>query len=32
MLSINIEMGFKPILVQNVWQGDLAGLRSALSV
>lgn len=32
MLSINIEMGFKPILVQNVWQGDTAGVREALSV
>jgi GNAT superfamily N-acetyltransferase len=32
MLSINIEMGFKPILVQNVWQGDLAMLRENLSV
>jgi GNAT superfamily N-acetyltransferase len=32
MLSINIEMGFKPILVQNVWQGDLATLRKNLSV
>lgn len=32
MLSINIEMGFKPILVQNVWQGDTATLRHALSV
>jgi mycothiol synthase len=32
MLSINIEMGFTPILVQNVWQGDLATLRKRLSV
>jgi GNAT superfamily N-acetyltransferase len=32
MLSINIEMGFKPILIQNVWQGDLATIRQALSV
>ncbi len=32
MLSINIEMGFKPILVQNVWQGDTATLRHAPSV
>jgi GNAT superfamily N-acetyltransferase len=32
MLSINIEMGFKPILIQNVWQGDLATLRENLSV
>jgi GNAT superfamily N-acetyltransferase len=32
MLSINVEMGFKPILVQNVWQGDLATVRENLSV
>jgi GNAT superfamily N-acetyltransferase len=32
MLSINIEMGFKPILVQNVWQGELATVRENLSV
>ena len=32
MLGINIEMGFKPILVQNVWQGELATLRRNLSV
>jgi hypothetical protein len=32
MLSINIEMGFKPILIQTVWQGDLATLRENLSV
>jgi GNAT superfamily N-acetyltransferase len=32
MLNINIEMGFTPILVQNVWQGDLATLRENLSV
>lgn len=32
MLNINIEMGFKPILVQNVWQGDLATLRENLAV
>ncbi|HEX6145239.1 MAG TPA: GNAT family N-acetyltransferase [Acidimicrobiia bacterium] len=32
MLNINIEMGFKPVLVQNVWQGDLATLRERLSV
>jgi GNAT superfamily N-acetyltransferase len=31
MLSINIEMGFKPILVQNVWQGDLTTVRESLS-
>jgi GNAT superfamily N-acetyltransferase len=32
MLNLNIEMGFKPILVQNVWQGDLATVRRNLSV
>jgi GNAT superfamily N-acetyltransferase len=32
MLNINIEMGFKPVLVQNVWQGDLATIRRNLSV
>jgi hypothetical protein len=32
MLNINIEMGFKPVLIQNVWQGDLATLRERLSV
>lgn len=32
MLSINVDMGFKPILIQNVWQGDLATIRRALSV
>jgi hypothetical protein len=32
MLNINIEMGFRPVLVQNVWQGDLATLRERLSV
>jgi GNAT superfamily N-acetyltransferase len=32
MLGINIEMGFRPILIQNVWQGDLAAIRAGLSV
>ncbi len=32
MLSINIEMGFKPILIQNVWQGDLATIRTNLGL
>jgi GNAT superfamily N-acetyltransferase len=32
MLSINIEMGFKPIMIETVWQGDLAMLREKLSV
>ena len=31
MLGINVEMGFKPILIQNVWQGDLATIGRALS-
>jgi len=31
-LNINVEMGFKPILIQNVWQGELATLRERLSV
>jgi GNAT superfamily N-acetyltransferase len=32
MLNLNIEMGFKPTLVQHVWQGDLAAVRESLSV
>jgi len=32
MLSINVEMGFSPILIETVWQGDLATLRQRLSV
>jgi GNAT superfamily N-acetyltransferase len=32
MLNINIEMGFKPILIENVWQGDLATIRKNLSI
>ncbi|MFZ0625212.1 MAG: GNAT family N-acetyltransferase [Acidimicrobiia bacterium] len=32
MLNINIEMGFRPILVEGIWQGDLADLRQNLSV
>ena len=32
MLSINVEMGFKPILIQNVWQGDLATVRKNLGI
>ncbi len=31
MLNINIEMGFKPVRTQNVWQGDVARLREKLS-
>jgi GNAT superfamily N-acetyltransferase len=32
MLNINVEMGFRPVLIQNVWQGDLVTLRENLSV
>jgi GNAT superfamily N-acetyltransferase len=32
MLSINLEMGFRPIMIETVWQGDLATLRDRLSV
>jgi hypothetical protein len=32
MLSINIEMGFEPIMTDTVWQGDLATLRERLRV
>ncbi len=32
MLSINVEMGFKPIMIETVWQGDVATLRERLSV
>ena len=32
MLGINVEMGFKPILIQNVWQGDLAAIRANLGI
>ncbi len=32
MLSINVEMGFKPVRIETVWQGDLALLRERLSV
>lgn len=30
MLGINVEMGFKPILIVNVWQGDVAAIRATL--
>lgn len=30
MLNINIEMGYKPILLTNAWQGDLAVVRDRL--
>jgi hypothetical protein len=32
MLNINIALGFKPVLREHVWQGDLATLRERLSV
>jgi GNAT superfamily N-acetyltransferase len=32
MLGINIEMGFKPIMIETVWQGGLVTLRRNLSV
>lgn len=32
MLGINNEMGFKEIHIASAWQGDLAGIRSALNV
>lgn len=32
MLNINIEMGYRPILRTNAWQGDLALVRERLGV
>ncbi len=32
MLSINVEMGFKPVMIETVWQGELAAIRRELSV
>lgn len=32
MLNINIQMGFKPVLLVNAWQGDIATAREALGV
>lgn len=32
MLNINIALGFKPVLEVNVWQGDIATVRTNLSV
>lgn len=32
MLNINVEMGYKPILLTNAWQGDLAEMRERLGV
>jgi GNAT superfamily N-acetyltransferase len=31
MLGINLQMGFKPILVTNTWQGDLAMAKELLT-
>jgi len=31
MLAINIAMGFKPIIVKNTWQGDLAKAQESLT-
>ena len=31
MLGINLQMGFKPILVTNTWQGDLAKAKELLT-
>lgn len=32
MLNINVEMGYRPILLSNAWQGDLAVVRERLGV
>jgi len=32
MLSINLTLGFKPILVNHIWQGDVATIRERLEV
>jgi len=32
MLNINIAMGYRPILISNAWQGDLAIVRERLEV
>ncbi len=32
MLNINITLGFNPILVSHIWQGDLATIRERLGV
>lgn len=31
MLAINVEMGFKPVLFWNAWQGEIAEMRSKMS-
>jgi hypothetical protein len=30
MLNINVAMGFKPILISRIWQGELATVREGL--
>jgi hypothetical protein len=32
MLSINLTLGFKPILINHIWQGDVATIRERLEV
>jgi len=32
MLNINIALGFKPILMNHIWQGDVATIRERLRV
>ncbi|MEA1902082.1 MAG: GNAT family N-acetyltransferase [Actinomycetota bacterium] len=32
MLNINVEMGYRPLFVNNAWQGDLDDIRSALGL
>jgi len=32
MLNINITLGFKPILMNHIWQGDVATIRKRLGV
>jgi GNAT superfamily N-acetyltransferase len=32
MLNINVTLGFKPILINHIWQGDVATIRERLGV
>jgi len=32
MLNINIALGFKPILINHIWQGDVATIRERVDV
>ena len=32
MLNLNITLGFKPILMNHIWQGDVATIRERLGV